>query len=176
VAGGGTGGGTTGGGTGGGTTGGGTGGGTTGGGTGGGGADCTPVIQRVWGSGGCQLTLVAPTNCATASFSPFLELAWSTNGTLCEGPHRFFLIGHPPSEANSVQYTLGTTNGSEFSFGQNGSTYAMTPNLGGYVRLVRADLSDVTSSNGQYHWAVGGFFNLAEGGSISESRTFFSSP
>lgn len=152
----------------------GTAGGTSG--TGGGtssGVDCTQVVQQLWGSGGCQLTLVSPANCATFN-GTVLELAWQTNGTFCEGPHHLFLFGHPSStwDSNGMDISLTSTNGNEVAIGSNGSAYAMTRNLGGYLKLQRADLAPLTSTNGQYHWAVTGFHAIDNGGSRSESRTF----
>lgn len=180
-----TGGGTTGGGTtGGGTTGGGTtGGGPTGGGpTGGGGTsvDCTQQVTEVRGSGGCILTIVSPANCQTVNFTPgYIELAWSTLGpngfTFCEGPHHAVLLGHPPStwaQDNGIDVQLTSTNGNWSALGPNGSQYTMTRDNGGIVRLVQADLAGITTTTGQYHFTVTGFYDINNGGSRAASITF----
>jgi len=130
-------------------------------------------LTEVQGSGGCVLTLVGPANCSQPSFAQgFVEFAWSTNTTECEGPHRFIMLGHPPSEANSVAFSLPSTNGNESGISGYASTYSMVRNSGGYVRLHEADRTGLTTSTGQYHWFVAGFYDLANGGSRSESRVF----
>lgn len=147
-----------------------------GGGGGGGGPDCTEQVAEVRGSGGCVLTIVSPTNCATADFSAgFVELAYTTSTTFCEGPHHLFLLGHPSSTweaGNGMDITLSSTDGAFVSIGENGSSYAMTRNIGGVLRLARADLAPLMSPNGQFHFAVTGFYDLSNGGSRSASRTF----
>ncbi|MBL9039131.1 MAG: hypothetical protein JNG84_11485 [Archangium sp.] len=171
---------------GGGATGGGSGGGggqsgTGGGGGSSGGVSCATALDLVDGSGGCRLRIVGPANCTTLSFSAgFVELAWTTEGTFCEGPHRVFIAGHPASTwegGNAIVQELTSTNGSENSVpGSTTSTYAMTRNIGGYVHLTLADLrlitSNLTSTTGQYHWGVAGFYDIDNGGSRAASRTF----
>lgn len=138
--------------------------------------DCTEQVPEVRGTGGCVLTIVSPVNCATADFSAgFVELAYTTNTTFCEGPHHLFLLGHPASTwegGNGMDISLTSTDGSFVPIGENGSSYAMTRNLGGVLRLARADLAPLTSTNGQYHFAVTGFYDLSNGGSRSASHTF----
>lgn len=175
-------------GTGGGTaTGGGTGGGTpTGGGTGtGGGAgiDGTPVVTEVQGSGGCVLQLTGPMNCAEIDFGPtgWVEFSWTTNTTFCEGPHQFLIGGHPvdtwTTSNNGLLWSLTSTNGNEYQVGTGlYSTYAMVRNIGGYVHLRREDLLGITTTTGQYHWMVAGFYDISNGGSRSASRTFTIKP
>lgn len=142
----------------------------------GGGVDCTQQVTEVQGTGGCVLTIVSPANCATADFSAgFVELAYTTNTTFCEGPHHLFLLGHPPATweaGNGMDITLTSTDGSFVPIGENGSSYAMTRNIGGVLRLARADLAPLMSPNGQYHFAVTGFYDLSNGGSRSASHTF----
>ncbi len=138
--------------------------------------DCTEQIPEIRGSGGCVLTIVSPTNCETVDFSAgVVELSYTTNTTFCEGPHHLFLLGHPPSSwegGNGMDISLTSTDGSFVSIGSNGSSYAMTRNIGGVLRLARADLAPLMSPNGQFHFAVTGFFDLSNGGSRSASRTF----
>lgn len=138
--------------------------------------ECAPVLQQVVGSGGCQITLVGPDNCAKLDFSAgTVEFAWSTNGTFCEGPHRFFLGGHPSStwqQDNGFVVDIGSTGGDLKAIGSNGSSYAMTRNIGGLVRLSKADLAGITTTTGQYHWGVTGFYDVNNGGSSSGTRTF----
>lgn len=140
------------------------------------GADCTEQVAEIRGSGGCVLTIVSPTNCATADFSAgVIELAYTTNTTFCEGPHHLFLLGHPASTwegGNGMDITLTSTDGSFVPIGSNGSSYAMTRNIGGVLRLAQADLAPLTSTNGQFHFAVTGFYDVSNGGSRSASRTF----
>jgi hypothetical protein len=142
----------------------------------GGSFDCTEQVAEVRGSGGCVLSIVSPTNCATADFSAgVIELAYTTNTTFCEGPHHLFLLGHPSStweSGNGMDITLTSTDGEFVAIGSNGSSYAMTRNIGGVLRLARADLAPLTSPNGQFHFAVTGFYDLSNGGSRSASRTF----
>ena len=169
---------------GGGSTGGG-GGGSTGGG-GGGSAACdpsTPVIAHVDGSGGCTLRMVSPAPCSTVNFNTlgYVEFAWTTNTTFCEGPHHFLIGGNPPSSwnpptNNGISWSLTSTDGTVAAMGTNGSTYAMTRNLGGLVHLVRADLAGVTSDNGQFHVIVRDFYDVTNGGSLSDSVTFTIAP
>jgi hypothetical protein len=156
-----------------------TGGGAAGGGTG---VDCTQQITRVAGSGGCVLDIVSPADCAELDFDTegFVTFAWTTNQTFCEGPHRFFLLGHPPStwfaqpNGNGLELTINSTGGAEHTVGSAGSAYAMTRNIGGTLRLMKADLlaSGITTTTGQYHWAVTGFYSVNNGGSTTGSRTF----
>lgn len=143
---------------------------------GGTGVDCAQQVAEVRGSGGCVLTIVSPTNCATADFSAgFVELSYTTNTTFCEGPHHLFLLGHPSSTwegGNGMDITLTSTDGAFVAIGSNGSSYAMTRNIGGVLRLARADLAPLMSPNGQFHFAVTGFYDLSNGGSRSASHTF----
>lgn len=151
---------------------------------GGGGAsiDCTQQLQRVAGSGGCRLDFVSPANCAALDFATqgYVEFAWSTGGTFCEGDHVFYLFGHPPStwvtatSTNGIEIRIPTTDGNVVALGSNGSTCAMTRNVGGFLRLVRADLeaAGLTTTTGQYHWAVQGYWDLNNGGSTTGSATF----
>ncbi|MBL8924271.1 MAG: hypothetical protein JNJ54_35815 [Myxococcaceae bacterium] len=161
-----TGGGTSGGvGTGGGTSGGGNAGGGTGGGTSGtaggaAGVDCSVVgVQAP--TGGCSLNLVTPTNCQVVSLSNgFIELAWTTNTTFCEGPHRLYVGGSPTSTwpANVLEFSLTS--------GQY-SNYAMTRNIGGYYLITAQELAQLQAVNGQYYFRVESF-----SGSASEVSTF----
>jgi hypothetical protein len=70
-----------------------------------------------------------------------------------------------------VDITLTSTDGSFVPIGENGSSYAMTRNIGGVLRLARADLAPLMSPNGQFHFAVTGFYDLSNGGSRSASRS-----
>lgn len=159
--------------------GGGTGGGSgavTSGGTSGPGVDCTSVVTEVRGSGGCVISLVGPSNCDAVSFAQgFVEFAWTTNGTFCEGPHRFFIGGHPASTwepDNALLFSLTSTDGNERSIEGMSSTYSMVRNIGGYVHLRQSDLAVLSTTTGQYHWLVAGFYDVSAGGSRSESRVF----
>ena len=148
--------------------------------TGGGGGtstfDCTEQVAAVQGSGGCVLAIVSPSNCQTVDFSGgFVEISYTTNTTFCEGPHHLFLLGHPSSTwaaGNGMDITLSSTDGNFVAIGSNGSSYAMTRNIGGVLRLARADLAPLMSTNGQFHVSVTGFYALDNGGSRSASRTF----
>jgi hypothetical protein len=138
---------------------------------------CNSLIAEQFGSGGCRLYLVSPQNCEAIDFSAtgYVEFAWSTDGSFCEGPHKFFLAGHPEStwaSDNGFIVELSSTDGNFTSLGNLGSEYAMTRNLGGVVRLVEGDLQGITTTTGQYHWTVAGFYALDNGGSIAASGTF----
>ena len=137
----------------------GTGGGASG--TGGGGVDCSrPAVQVA--SGGCTLSLVAPLNCATVSFANgFVELAWSTSTTFCEGPHKLYVGGSPVSSwtaGNVLEYSL--TSGTY-------TNYAMTRNIGGYFHITEQELAQLSAVNGQYYFRVASFYD-----SVSEVNTF----
>lgn len=138
--------------------------------------DCTEQVSEIRGSGGCVLSIVSPANCETVDFSAgFIELAYTTDTTFCEGPHHLYLLGHPASTweaGNGMDITLSSTDGSFVPIGSNGSSYSMIRNIGGVLRLARADLAPLTSSNGQFHFAVTGFYDIDNGGSRSASRTF----
>lgn len=109
------------------------------------------------------MNLVAPTNCQMVSFNVngVIELAWTTNTTFCEGPHRLYIAGSPVSTwtaGNVLQFSLTS--------GQY-SNYAMTRNIGGYFLVTAADLAQLSAVNGQYYFRVESFH-----GSISEVNTF----
>ncbi len=145
--------------------------------------DCTPVVTELRGSGGCVLQLIGPANCAQIDFRTlgYVEFAWTTNSTFCEGPHRFLIGGHPSdtwvTANNGVLWRLTSTSGGEWSVGTGLlSTYAMTRNIGGYVHLRREDLAGITTTTGQYHWMVADYYDVNNGGSRTASRTFTIAP
>lgn len=144
--------------------------------------DCTPVQQEVRGSGGCYLALVAPPNCSVVADGwSVIQIEWTTGTTFCEGPHHVYIASHPAAESPVWDIPIDDTGGNFRSLGSNGSGFAMTRNIGGYLRLARADFDAIrrqlpASSTGQYHFAIGGFFSVDNGGSISESRTIVFPP
>lgn len=140
---------------------GGTGGGVSGTGGGSPGVDCARVAVQV-ATGGCTLSLVAPANCAEVNFGGgFIELAWSTSTTFCEGPHKLYVAGSPVS-------SWSTGNALEFSLTSGTYTnYAMTRNIGGYFHLTQANLAQLTAVNGQYYFRVASYAD-----SLSEVSTF----
>lgn len=141
----------------------GTGGGATGTGGGASGVDCTRLAVQV-PTGGCTLSLTAPANCDTVSLAGgFIELAWSTSQTFCEGPHKLYVAGSPVSTWSSFP-----ANALEFSLTSGTYTnYAMTPNIGGYFLLTQQDLARLSAVNGQYYFRVASFHD-----SLSELNTF----
>jgi hypothetical protein len=126
---------------------------------GGAGITCDRVAVQV-ATGGCALSLVAPSNCANVTFTTtgFIELDWSTSTTFCEGPHHLLITGNPPSA--TVYVDLQLTSGSY-------SNYAMTRNIGGYYLLQASEIAHLPTTNGQYFWRVVSFY-----GSVSEAATF----
>ncbi|MDP1827472.1 MAG: hypothetical protein Q8L48_29650 [Archangium sp.] len=150
---------------------GGGGGSATGGGGGptGGGSGTAPCVQLAPSSfsGGCQIYLNAPANCAELDFGAlgYVEFSWSTATTFCEGPHHFQLGGDPPST---------WTAGNAIDWGLSSGTHAdwwMERNIGGWMRLTRAEFANLTSVNGQYAWRLTSFY-----GSASEVRVFTIKP
>lgn len=122
-----------------------------------------PAQPAAW-SGGCQLSLTTPV-CATADLTggKAFELDWSTNTTFCEGPHKIYVAGDPPSSWNNgnyVQFELVSTS-------SNPDRGMMTRNIGGYLRITAADLAGVSSPSGIYYYRVTSFY-----GSASEARAF----
>ncbi|MDP3236127.1 MAG: hypothetical protein Q8N26_25285 [Myxococcales bacterium] len=150
-------------GTGGGVSGTGGGGGVSGTGGGASGVDCTRLAVQV-PTGGCTLSLVGPTNCETVTMeNGFIQLAWSTSQTFCEGPHKLYVAGSPVSSwsgmpPNALEFSL--TSGTY-------SNYAMTRNIGGYFLLTQQDLAGLSAVNGQYYFRVASFHD-----SLSELNTF----
>lgn len=107
------------------------------------------------------MNLVAPTNCQVVSLANgFIELAWTTNTTFCEGPHRLYVGGSPTSTwpMNVLEFSLTS--------GQY-SNYAMTRNIGGYYLITASELAQLQAVNGQYYFRVESFH-----GSASEVNTF----
>lgn len=143
--------------------------------------DCTPIQNEIKGSGGCWLTLTAPANCATVpSTYSSIEIDWTTHTTFCESPQHILIVGHPAAGSQIWDIQINETNGEFHSISASGSGYAMTRNIGGYLILKKADMQTIQaslpSSNGQYHFAVRGFYAIDNGGSISASRTLVFQP
>ncbi len=120
----------------------------------------TPLLPATRVAGGCTMDAVTPT-CAVADLrnGGSFEIDWTTNQTMCEGPHKLQITGDPPSEANSVTYS--------YSSSYNGNDARMTPNIGGFAKITAADIATVTSTSGIYYYRVGAFY-----GSATEARAF----
>lgn len=127
---------------------------------------CT-LLAAAQPTGGCRMSLTSPANCTEIDFGPlgYVEFAWSTSTTFCEGPHHFQIGGDPPSTWTSGNYFDWS-----LSSGTH-SDYWMERNIGGWVRVTRADLARLTSVNGQYYWGIASFY-----GSTSEVRVFTVKP
>ncbi len=130
-----------------------------GGGPGNGTCPTTPIVAANH-TGGCNIDTTSPV-CAVADLrnGGSFELDWTTNQTFCEGPHKVQISGDPPSDANSVIYSITST--------YTGNDAAMTRNIGGYMKITAKDIATLTSTSGIYYYGVGSF-----GGSTSEGRAF----
>ena len=119
----------------------------------------TPIVPANHTSG-CNIDTTTPV-CAVwdQKTSPTFELDWTTNQTFCEGPHTVQISGDPPSNTNSVTYSITST--------YSGGDAAMTRNIGGYMKIAAKDIATLTSASGIYYYGVGSF-----GGSTSEGRAF----
>ena len=129
---------------------------------GGGGTPCTLLSASAF-SGGCRIYLNGPSNCAQIDFNTlgYVEFSWNTDATFCEGPHHFLIGGDPPA-------TWTSGNGLDWSLSSGTHTsWWMERNIGGRLLMTRADLTGLTSVNGQYYWRVTSFY-----GSASEIWTF----
>ena len=128
---------------------------------GGGGGTCptTPIVPANH-TGGCAIDVVNPP-CAAADLrnGGSFELDWTTNQTFCEGPHKIQISGDPPSNANSVFFSITST--------YSGSDAAMTRNIGGFMKITAKDIATISSTSGIYYWGVASFY-----GSSSEGRAF----
>jgi hypothetical protein len=120
----------------------------------------TPLLPATRVAGGCTMDAVTPV-CAVADLrnGGSFEIDWTTNQTMCEGPHKLQITGDPPSEANSVTYS--------YSSSYTGNDARMTPNIGGFAKITAADIATVTSTSGIYYYRVGAFY-----GSATEARAF----
>ncbi len=132
-----------------------------GGGGGGGGGTCptTPILPANH-TGGCNIDVVNPV-CEVADLrnGASYELDWTTHQSFCEGPHKIQISGDPPSNANSVFFSISST--------YSGNDASMTRNIGGFMKITAKDLAPITSTSGVYYWGVAGFY-----GSSSEARAF----
>lgn len=119
----------------------------------------TPIVAANH-TGGCNIDVVTPV-CAVADLrnGASFELDWTTNQTFCEGPHKIQISGDPPSNANSVFFSIAST--------YSGSDASMTRNIGGFMKITSKDIATITSSSGIYYWGVASFY-----GSSSEGRAF----
>jgi type 1 fimbria pilin len=109
-------------------------------------------------TGGCQIRMVTPGDCAEVDLTngKLFEFAWTTDGTGCETPFKIMAAGSPPTAENSVELTVPT----------NG---AAITRQGGLVNVTLAELKNLglTSDNGEYHWVVMSFH-----GSHPQSQVF----
>lgn len=131
---------------------------------GGGGGTCSPTpAEPAAPTGGCNITL-STAACSTADLTggKTFELAWSTNTTFCEGPHKLQIGGDPPSSwssGNAIEFSVSTQDPNDRA--------GMTRNIGGYFRINAADLQGLTSTSGVFYYRV-----LSFSGSASEIRAF----
>lgn len=110
-------------------------------------------------SGGCRIRLVTPDSCASVDLSggKVYELAWTTDGTICETPWKIYLAGNPANPEtgeNVASYRLST----------NGGTITQR---GGVINIDAAVFNDLKSTDGTYHWVVESFY-----GSRPASKNF----
>ncbi len=135
-----------------------------GGGGGGGGGTCpTTPVEPAAPASGCEITLSTAV-CSTADLTggKSFELAWSTNTTFCEGPHKLQIGGDPPSSwsgGNAVEISVSSQ--------PPDARAGMTRNIGGYFNINAQDIAGLTSSSGVYYYRVLSFY-----GSASEVRAF----
>jgi len=123
------------------------------------GGDCDATVVSEAFSGGCQIRLVEPAKCEEIDLTggKTYWFGWSTDTTFCETPFKLILMGNPPSDQNSVYWSLSAS----------GSGRQIAQNTGGIHQISAADLQSLTSDNGIYHWVVVGWY-----GSHPASRTF----
>ncbi len=119
----------------------------------------TPIVAAVH-TGGCDIDTTSPV-CAVADLrnGGSFELDWTTHQTFCEGPHTILVTGDPPSDANSVTFSITSS--------YSGNDASMTRNIGGFMKITAKDIAPLTSTTGVYYYGVGSF-----GGSKSEGRAF----
>ncbi len=125
-------------------------------------ASCNVVLVPDGTSGGCNIRLVEPAACEEIDLTNGKEFlfGWTTDGSYCETPWRFYLAGNP---ANLV--TGENIYWKDFS---TDSSLGIS-HTGGLVRLSATALDSLglTSDNGIYHWLVTGWY-----GSHPASHTF----
>lgn len=94
-------------------------------------------------SGGCRIRLVSPSFCDVVDVSAgkTYEIAWTTDGTVCETPWKIAVAGNPATEANSYEQQIST----------NGGTITQR---GGVIRIDASAFNGLTSDNGTFHWVV----------------------
>ncbi len=112
------------------------------------GGDCrTPAVPGEI-TGGCNLRLVTPAACEEIDLSggKSYEFAWTTDGAGCETPWTFYVAGNPVTDENTGGVQLST------------DTSAGISGTGGVVRVTAADLGNLKSDNGLYHWTVRSFY------------------
>jgi hypothetical protein len=116
----------------------------------------TSIVQAKTGNG-CYPRLVTPKMCETIDLSggKTYEIAWTTDGTVCETPWTLQIAGNP----------LTTSNIKSWSLSANVNT-GITK-YGGIIRISATDLEELTTDNGLYHWTVSSFYD-----SYPASQTF----
>ncbi|MES2559992.1 MAG: hypothetical protein V4590_09645 [Bacteroidota bacterium] len=116
----------------------------------------TSIVKAKTGSG-CYPRLVTPVMCETIDLSggKTYEIAWTTDGTICETPWTLQIAGNPLSNTNIKSWSLSTNVNTGIT------------KYGGIVRISAADLEGLTTDNGLYHWTVASFYD-----SYPASQTF----
>jgi hypothetical protein len=105
---------------------------------GGEGGSCVSPLQESPG-GGCSFTMNEPAQNGASISLPY-TFGWRSDG--CETPGKVYFYGNPPTENNwiSVEYTRG---------GQESLL-----NVTGDYMLTDADLAQLSSDDGVYHWQL----------------------
>lgn len=126
-------------------------------GEGGGGGACDAPRIPDNSMGGCRVRLVTPTECETIDLrgGRAYEFAWTTDGTGCELPWKFIILGTPLSETNGSLWTLSTDLEQGIS------------SAGGIFYLRAGDFDGIEAQGGIYQWTVASFY-----GSSPEGRQF----
>ncbi len=109
---------------------------------------CNTVVVPAEVSGGCNITLITPAHCEEIDLSNgrSYEFAWQTGGSFCETPYKFYISGNPYSESNVLSWSFSTETGK------------ISRTQGGYHYITAADLAELSSDDGTYHWVVMGFY------------------
>lgn len=144
-------------------------------------ANCTPIVEPVNGTGGCRLAIVAPENCTSmAADYDYFDIEYTTSTTFCESPHHVYIIGNNSANPPIWNIQINETGGNWVALTGNGSGYSVVRNSGGILRLAKPDFDAIRqqlpSANGQYHFFIGGYYSLDNGGSISQSRSLLFKP
>lgn len=121
---------------------------------------CQAVVSPANVTGGCNISLAQPAACQVVDLTggKTYSFEWTTNTTMCETPFYLVIAGNPPSDANSLTWSL--------SDGSNDGLIGK--NTGGVWSISASSIAKLTSDNGIFHWGVSGYY-----GSHPDSRAIY---